>query len=142
MGRLSGAAQANPTHDRQRASNYAQHGKSNDEPGEFGRVRNAENPASEPDGGKPNENKPNGAGTEDISKESQLGVLECACGGDDRSEWKRRWRQAGNDQRDSCTLAHFFLQVVDAFAAHHFFEAFLATFATYQIQQQNSGGRS
>jgi hypothetical protein len=99
-----------------------------------------ENPASEPDGSEPDERKPNGAGNEDIAKESQLGVLECAGGGDDRSEWKRRWRQAGNGQGDGRTLAHFFLEVVEAFAAHQFLETFLATFAAHQIQHQDIEG--
>ena len=35
------------------ASIHAQRGKRNDEPGEFGRVRNADKPVSEPDGGEP-----------------------------------------------------------------------------------------
>ena len=35
----------------------------------------------------------------------------------------------------------FFLQVVDAFAAHYFLEAFLAASATRQIQQQDSSCR-
>jgi len=136
------AAHPNPTHQRECASNDAQRGKSDDEPGEFGRVRNAENPASKLDSGQTNENKPDGAGKEDIAKESELGVLECARGCDDRSEWKRRWRETGNHQWDGRAVAHFSLQVVETFAAHHFFEAFLATFATHQIQQQNSNRRS
>src|ERR1039458_1102803 len=139
--RLSGAAQPNPTQNRQRASNDAQRGKPHDEPDKLRRVRNAENPAPEGDCCKPDESEPNGAGAEDIGKQSHLRVLECARGGDDRGEWKRRRRQAGKDKRAGRTLAHLLLQVVDASGAHHLLEAFLAPFATDQIQQQNSGCR-
>src|SRR5450756_1304091 len=76
--RLSGAAQPNPTQDRQRASNDAQRGKPHDEPDKLRRVRNAENPAPERHCCKPDESEPNGAGAEDIGQQSHLRVLECA----------------------------------------------------------------
>jgi hypothetical protein len=115
------AAQANPAHNRQRTPNDAQRRKSNDEPDKLGRVRNAENPASKLDGGESDESKPNGAGSEHIAKEPEPGVLECARGGDDRGEWKRRWREAGNDQWNGRSVAHFFLFLFVTFVAHNFF---------------------
>ena len=113
-----------------------------DDPDKFGGVGDPDDPASEVDGGPPDEREPNRARPEDDAQEPGPRILKGAGGGDVGSEGKGRRSQTGNHESDSGVFLHTLLQEIQSRGLDQTLEALFAALPANQIQEEDADGGS